>query len=232
MKKKVLIAILIVIVLAIVAIGVSVFLDLKQEEKLKTELAEINELSNSETTDRATIAERLERTVTKGNYAIIEQAFKQYLKDDFDNMLQIAEILNDERITTILTVDNYLYDGKDFTQTKNYLTTTKETLETCKANYTEFFTEEKAMSYIQDKGLDSYYTDFYKQELVGDIENQKIDTTVEDSIDEIIEILNISEEVINLLSENPDSWQIEGDTIVFNREDLSNEYDELVSRLL
>ena len=88
------------------------------------------------------------------------------------------------------------------------------------------------MSYIQDKGLDSYYTDFYKQELVGDIANQKIDTTVEDSIDEIIEILNISEEVINLLSENPDSWQIEGDNIVFNREDLSNEYDALVSKLL
>ena len=231
MKKKVLIAILIVIVLAIVAIGVSVFLDLKQEEKLKTELTEINELSNSETTDRATIEERLERTVTKGNYAIVEQAFKQYLKDDFDNMLQIAEILNDERIITVLTVDNYIYDGKDFIETKNYLTTTKETLETCKANYTEFFTEEKAMSYIQDKGLDSYYIDLYKQEFVGDIENQNNDNVVENSIDEIIEILDVSEEVINFLSENQNSWQIEGENIVFNSESLSSEYDQLINKL-
>ena len=58
-----------------------------------------------------------------------------------------------KKITTLLTVENYESDGKDFTESKEYITNTRETLEECKAKYTEFLTEEKAMSYINDKGI-------------------------------------------------------------------------------
>ena len=85
------------------------------------------------------------------------------------------------------------------------------------------------MSYINDKGLDSYYTDLYRNELMGDLESQ--DTTVQDSIDEVISILNTSQEVLNLLSENQEAWKIEGENIVFNSDSLSNEYDELINSL-
>lgn len=122
-------------------------------------------------------------------------------------------------------------DGKDFTESKEYITNTRETLEECKAKYTEFLTEEKAMSYINDKGLDSYYTDLYKNEFIGDMSSASQDTTVQDSIDEVIGILNTSEEVLNLLSENQDSWEIDGENISFNSESLSNQYDELINSL-
>ena len=91
-------------------------------------------------------------------------------------------------------------------------------------------TKEKAMSYIEDKGLDSYYVDLYEQEFVGDMDSIK-DTTVEDSIDDIIEILNTSEKVLNLLSENPNSWTIEGENIVFSNDNLSNQYNELINSI-
>ena len=57
------------------------------------------------------------------------------------------------------------------------------------------------------------------------------DTTVEDSIDDIIEILNTSEKVLNLLSENPNSWTIEGENIVFSNDNLSNQYNELINSI-
>lgn len=231
MKKKFLIAILVIIVIAFLVVGYFVISDMMQEDKLKTELAEINELSNAETIDMDAINERLNRIVTTGDYAIVEDAFKTYLRENFDNSLQIAEILNDEKITTLLTAENYKEDGKDFTESKNYITTTREKLEDCKTKYTEFLTEEKAMSYINDKGLDSYYTDLYKQEFVGDIESTQNDNTVESSIDEIISILNTSEKVLNLLSENQDSWEMNGENIVFSNENISNEYDELINSL-
>ncbi len=41
------------------------------------------------------------------------------------------------------------------------------------------------MSYINNKNLDSYYVDFYKQELIGNLEKSK-DNTVEHNIDGII----------------------------------------------
>lgn len=231
MKKKVLIAVLIIIVIALVVIGYFVFSDMMQEDKLKTELSEIYQLTNAETIDMDAINERLNRTITKGDYAVVEEAFKTYLKDNFDNSIEIANILNDEKITSLLTVENYKEDGKDFTESKNYITTTRTTLENCKEKYTEFLTEEKAMSYINDKGLDSYYTDLYKEEFVGDMETSESDGIVESSIDEVISILNTSEEILNLLSENQDSWEIDGEIIVFSSESLSDEYNELVDAL-
>lgn len=231
MKKKILIVILIIIVIALIGVGYFVYTDLKQEEKLKTELTELSELSNAQDIDINEINNRLDRIVTKGDYAAVEEAFKTYLRENFDNSIQIANILNDEKITTLLTVENYQEDGKDFTNSKEYITTTKATLEDCKNKYTEFLTEEKAMSYINDKGLDSYYTDLYKEEFVGDMSSASQDTTVQDSIDEIIELLNTSEKVLNLLSENQNSWEIDGENIVFNNENLSNQYDELINSL-
>ena len=231
MKKKILIIIAIIIILALGTIGYIVFTDIKQEEKLMTELNEISDLVNSENINMDNVNQRLDRIVTTGDYAIVEDSFKSYLRENFDNTMQIAEILNDEKIVNILTAQNYKEDGKDFVNTKEYIKTTREKLESCKTKYVEFFTEEKAMSYIKDKGLDSYYVDLYKEEFVGDIENTGDTKTVEDSINEIIEILNISEETINLLSENKNSWEIQGENIVFSNDSLSEKYDELINSL-
>ena len=231
MKKKVLIAILIIVILIIGVIGYMIFSDMLQEGKLKTELLEINELSNAETIDMGVINDRLDRIVTTGDYAVVEEAFKSYLRENFDNSIRIAEILSDDKIITLLSVENYQEDGKDFTESKNYITSTRAELEERKNKYSEFFTEEKAMSYINDKDLDSYYIDLYKEEFVGDMSTVKNDKTVENSIDEIISILNTEEEVLNLLSENQNSWEIQGENIVFNSESLSNQYDELINSL-
>ena len=231
MKKKILIVLLIIIVIALVGVGYFVFTDMMQEDKLKTELSELNDLVNAENIDMDAINEKLDRRITTGDYEKVEDAYKSYLRDNFDNSIQITNILNDEKITTLLTVENYESDGKDFTESKEYITNTRETLEECKAKYTEFLTEEKAMSYINDKGLDSYYTDLYKNEFIGDMSSASQDTTVQDSIDEVIGILNTTEEVLNLLSENQDSWEIDGENISFNSESLSNQYDELINSL-
>ena len=231
MKKKILIVLLIIIVIALVGVGYFVFTDMMQEDKLKTELSELNDLVNAENINMDAVNEKLDRRITTGDYEKVEDAYKSYLRDNFDNSIQIANILNDEKITTLLTVENYESDGKDFTESKEYITNTRETLEECKAKYTEFLTEEKAMSYINDKGLDSYYTDLYKNEFIGDMSSASQDTTVRNSIDEVITILNTSEEVLNLLSENQNSWEIDGENISFNSESLSNQYDELVKSL-
>ncbi len=231
MKRKILIVLLCIILVALAVIGYFVFTDMQQESKLRTELFELYELSNAENIDIDEINNRLDRITTKGEYAKVEDAFKSYLRENFNNSIQIAEILNDNRITTLLSVENYKEDGKDFIESKKYITTTKAELENCKTKYKEFFTEEKAMSYINNKELDSYYIDLYKQKLIGDIEDGAENNVVESSIDEVISILNTTEKVLNFLSENPNSWEINGENIVFNSESLSAQYDELINSL-
>ena len=71
MKKKVLTAILIIIVIAIVVVGYFVFSDMMQEDKLKTELSELNELVNAENIDMDAVNSRLDRILTNGDYAIV-----------------------------------------------------------------------------------------------------------------------------------------------------------------
>lgn len=230
MKKKVLITVLVIIVILLGVVGYFVISDMIQEDKLKTELQEINDLSNAESIDIDAIDERLDRIVTTGDYAVVEDACKTYLRECVDNILQITDTLNDEQLVNLLSVENYIEDGKEFTKSKEYINGTRTALEICKQKYTEFLTEEKAMSYINDKGLDEYYIDLYKQEFVGDM-SEASDGKVESSIDEIIKILDISEQVLNLLSENQNAWEIEGENIVFNSETLSNQYDELINQL-
>ena len=231
MKKKTLIIVGIIILIVIGVIAYFVITDLQQEDKLTAELQEISNLVNSQNIDIDQINERLDRTVTRGDYAVVEQSFKQYLKDNFDVSMKIADILNDEKLTTILTADNYKQDGKDFVETKNYISTTRDQLETYKTEYKDFFTEDKVMSYINDKNLDSYYTDLYKQELVGDIESDNETELVESAINDVIGILDIYEEVINFLVDNQNSWNVQDDTIEFTSESLQNQYNSLIDKL-
>ena len=129
MKKKVLI---IIVILAIIILGLIAYFvvsDFMQEDKLKAELNELSQLSNAENIDIDKINQKLDTIVTKDDYAIVERAFKDYLSDSFENSLEIASILNDERITESLTPENYKNDGPEFTSTKEYLTKTIEQLE-------------------------------------------------------------------------------------------------------
>ena len=228
MKKKILIALLIIIIIALFAVGYFVFKDMRQEKTLKNEISQLDQLVNSENIDLDAVNDRLDRTVTTGDYATVEAAFKAYLSENFDNIIKITDIMNDGKLTTLLSTDNYKNDGKDFTESKKYISDTITQLNECKNKYAEFLTEEKAMSYINDKGLDSYYTDLYKNELMGDMEEASEDTTVQDSIDGLIDMLNRSDEVLTFLADNKNSWEIQDDSIVFDNETLSGQYDQLI----
>lgn len=231
MKKKILIVIGVIIAIIVGVIGYFVVVDLNQESKLQNELTELSNLVNEEDIDIDKINKKLNTIITTGDYAIVEKAYKNYLSDNFSNIIEMATLLNDEKITASLTVENYKEDGKDFKNTKKYLKETIQDLEECKNKYYEFLTEEKAMSYINNKNLDSYYIDFYKNEIMGDIESERNDTTVEDSLNDVISLLQNSEKVINFLSDNKDSWNIEGENIVFNSNDLTSKYEELINNL-
>ncbi len=231
MKKKTLIIVGVVVALIVGFITYFVITDLNQEEKLKNELTEISNLVNTKDIDMEKVNKKLDTIVTTGDYAIVEKAVKDYLSDSFDNSIEMANLLNDERITKSLTIENYKEDGKDFKNTKVYLNETIIKLENCKNKYYEFLTEEKAMSYIDNENLDSYYIDFYKNEIMSDIEEVKNDKTIENSINDVISLLQNTEKVIDFLIENKDNWEVSEENIIFNSELLSNKYNELIENL-
>lgn len=233
MKKKILIVILILFLAFGGLVAYYFFHDRMQEQKLNKEFSEIDQLMNEENSDQETLNKKLNTLVSSGDYAEIEQAFKNYLKDGLELTNRITTHLSDEKITTVLTAETYKTDGPEFVKTKEYLTTMKNNLEQDKKDYQEFFTEDKAMSYLNSDeiNLDSYYIDYYRDVFVGDLESQANDKTVENSIDEIINILNTYESVLTFLQTNQGNWTVEGETILFSNDELTNQYNQFVSSL-
>lgn len=235
MKKRFIITLVVVIALVlivgIIAIGIGLYHDFKQESELISECEQIKELTNKENIDTEKINEMLTRRISDGDYLQVENALKEYLTARFQNITKISEILNNEKLENILTIDNYKNDGPEFVTTKEYIENTKQELQELKNRYEELFTEETIMSYINSKSLDSYYVDFYKQELIGNPEESK-DNTVEHNIDGIITILDSYNSVIDFLITNKNSWKIEGENIVFANEELSNKFLEIVNNML
>lgn len=87
------------------------------------------------------------------------------------------------------------------------------------------------MSYLDKKNLDSYYVNLYRKKIVGDIESERKNNSVEKSIDDIINVLNNSEKVINLLIQNKNLWTIKNNNIYFYSQDLEDNYNKLIKKV-
>ena len=226
-KKKILITIGIIVAILVGLVAYGVVADLHQEKKLKKELDYLYEITNKEDYDEKEIDKILNRTVTTGDYKKVEVAYKKYTKDCFTILTDITSVLGNDRLASVLTAENYQEDGKDFIKTKEYLKSAKETLQKSMTKYNEYFTEEKAMSYL-DKALDDYYIDFYKDEVVGNLESDEEDEKLFNSLNSIIDLINAEEEVIHFLIENKDNWQVENGSITFTTDALIDKYNMLL----
>lgn len=230
-KKHIFIIIGVVILLLLVPIIYGVVKDLKQEDTLKKELDTLYEVTNKEPIDRNEVNKILDRTVTtSSDYKKVEIAYKKYTRDCFSILTDIMDVLEDNRLVEVLTAENYQQDGKDFIETKKYLKETKEKLQRVIKNYNEYFTEEKAMSYL-DKNLDSYYQDFYKDEVVGNLDKTKEDDEVISSMNDLITLIDQETDVINFLVTNKDAWTIEDSAISFTTDDLIDAYNNLIGKI-
>lgn len=198
--------------------------DLNDEMQLLEEMEEVYALMDEHNTSK--LNQKLDTIISTGDYAIVEKAAKNYMRDLYNVVINISDELNDDRIMTLTTYENFQNDGPNFVASKTYITETKEKLENYKTTYQELYTNEKIDSYLESN-LDSYYVDFYHQ-IIGEEEENP---TTANNIDEIIKILNDSEAVIDFLIENQNSWTLENNMISFDNDELSNQYNELILKI-
>ena len=230
--KKILIAIGVVVALIVLLLTIIIIKDLNQEEKLRQELNEIDSLINFDEFDYDKVNERLGKTISSGDYLVVEKAAKKYLKDTIDITLNYVDLVTDEQFSNVLTLENYQEDGPDFINTKLYIKNTKEQIEDNKNKILNQFNNETVFSYIENKNLDSYYIDFYKSlAFSSEAEITKNKQEIEQNINEIINTLNVYDEVIDFLISNKNDWIIDGEYIVFSNNELHNQYNELLLKL-
>ena len=231
-KKKIVFIVIGIIILVLLGIfGYMVADEMNQTNKLIIEVDEVSQMFNQTSLDYEIIEQKLSTNVSKGDYLVVEKAVKQYLSDALASMKELQSVVDDDRITTLLTMDNYAEDGPDFVNTKEYIQNTRTALENLKNEFISYTTQEKMDEYISDKGLDEYYIELYNELMGGDEIMQADIEELESSLDSIINMLNNTEVVIDFLIENKDSWKLQGENIVFFSNDLVNEYNELTSNI-
>lgn len=230
MKKKIFFITIGIILCLIFGGIIFVVRDLRQEKTLRDEIASIQELAGSEQMDIDAVNEKLGHIVTTGDYAKVEKAVKNYMADNFNNAITIAEALNDEVLTNALTAENNMSDGPDFVKTKLLLSDLQKRLTKAKEEQKRLSTNETVMSYLKDKE-DSYYVNLYK-EIIGEEESASENAIeIEQSIDEVLDMVAVEQSVIDFLSENKGQWTVQDGIIAFSDEALNVQYNQLLLEL-
>ena len=232
MKKAIIGVIIAIVLVAVIGIGILVVNDFRQEDILRQEMLEFENLTRAENIDLDQIDQKIREIKTTGDYGVLEKAMKDYLADVVNASVSIANVLNDERIINALTPENYVEDGPDFVQTKQFLEEAKGEIEQYKEEVLTLLTNEGAMTYIENKNLDQYYIDLYKEiALSEDTAIEENNAELENSLDEAMRILDAETQIINFLSENKDGWEMQGENIVFNSQTLQNQYNEYINQI-
>ena len=232
MNKKIKIGINIFLILLV---GMIAFLIIRQflvESKVKKEINELYSLIYAEQYDFDLIYGKLNKIISEEGYAIVENSAKEYLGDVFDKVLDFTNILNDEKIASILTIENFKNDGKDFKESKEYLKKTKQNILNLEAEMLGNLKEETIMAYIVDENLEDSYVNLYKSfDFAKSKELKNKRETIEKTVDDFVFRIEKEEEIIDFLVKNKNDWSIKGESINFNSEQLSNQYNEMISEI-
>lgn len=235
MKKSVKITLIVISVLIVVAILVGGYIftkDIAQKNKLMDELAKMESITSDVNFEKSKLEERTNIIVTEGKYAIVEKAFKNYISDVYDTAYEVRDLLEDEKMTKLLTPENLKNDGPEFTETKQYLTNTKKQLTEKKESMISYLKEDKINSYIEAETKDSYYINLYKELITDDIKTlEQEGNELNASMDTVMNLLNNVEETIDFLIANKGKWQIQGEQVMFNSNELVQTYNNLISKL-
>ena len=225
--------------IAIIAlVGLIAFLVIRNfmtDGKVQREIKEIYDLiynSNEETYDLETIYTKLDDVVSDDGYAIVEIVAKNYLSDVFDKILELEDIINDEKMNNILTVNNYQENGPSFSDTFGYLSETKQKVLNLEASMLNDLEVNTIMSYIINEELEESYIDLYGSlEFAKEKNIKQNKENIENTIDEFVSQIEGMEKVLEFLSKNKNDWEIKDNQIVFEDASLSNEYNDMVANI-
>ena len=165
---------------------------------------------------------------------ITKDRYNRKIKSHGVNIQYLSKMMNDEKLSSILSYGNYEKDAPSFKESLSYLEQSKkeynEKIDTLITN----LDDENIDNYIHTKIDDTYYVSLY-HELI--FETQMIDnlrdtkSLLEESKDKMNLIYDTCIETLNYLSLYNDKWKLEDGEIKFQTEDMYNYYMGLVSKI-
>ena len=81
--------------------------------------------------------------------------------------------------------------------------------------------------------LDEYYTDLYKQYVLGDnlSEMESARDEIVKSLNDLKALIENEQEAINFLVKNKRSWKVENNQLVFYSDSLIKQYNNIIAKI-
>ena len=171
---------------------------------------------------------------TRGGYAVVEKAIKEYLDNDAVSLQKVLVIMNDKKISRLLSYDNYKNDGPEFKNSLNYITTNKEVFNKEIDSLINNLDEKNIKKYIRTKTKNKYYINLYDELMLSSKFTKEFNNTksmLENTKTHVNNIFDTSSEVLNFLVLYKDDWVLEDNQIKFRKQEQYNYYMELVSKV-
>lgn len=168
---------------------------------------------------------------TKGKYAKVERAIKEYYIDYINSSMELINTYNEGILTNALTASNLSSDGPEFVTTKANITKIKNIEQTTKLKFASITSDEYIESKARELELNDYYTNLFLDYLKNKITIKEDITKFEDVIENYDKWMDKIEEIINFLSENKDNWKINENKLEFNSNLLLIKYNSLIINL-
>lgn len=225
-KKKVILTCLIIVVDCILLVSIFSIRSATMRNNLKKEIKDIVLLDV--TKDRYNT-----KLKTSGKYGRIEKTIKTYM-DDYAVLLQdVLGDIHDEKLTKILSFDNYNSDGPEFKKSLQYLRESKTEFNNNIEKLIKKSDEKSIIAYgeanLKNSSLTSYKELVFNYGLVNNLKATQ--TTLYDTKVRVNNIYDTSTEVLNFLVKNKDNWKLENKEIKFKNESLYKEYTNMIKKI-
>lgn len=226
-RKKFFLIFVFIVVDAFLIIGFLVIRDATNINQLNKEMEEIYKLNIS--------TDRFDRKIkTHGGYGVVEEAIKNRLDHFSVEIQEITEMVNDPKLSKVLSYDNYNGDGPEFRKSLTYLEESSSKFNSKIDELLKEMEDSEIEEYIYTKTDDKYYISLYKKYMSDD--------NIMSDIHEARDLLNktkvrmnnlfdVSTDVLNFLTMYPESWKLEDGEIKFQTEELYNYYMSLISKV-
>ena len=227
--NKVILTILLILVIFVVAIGIIYGGRIINKAKLDRELENlVNSGSSSEKLENTT-------TVTSGEFAVVEETVKEYFKEYSNLRQQFMKRVNDSKLQSVLTPENYEQDGPEFTESIKYINTAKEEFNNIADELLNLLSTENIETRIQDKDIGDYYKDLYKGYFIDNNDlSSTFQETYQDTLDDRTLMNNLYDneiEILSFLTENKEHWEVLDNKLTFNNQEMANSFNEMKNNL-
>ena len=227
--NKVILTILLILVIFVVAIGIIYGGRIINKAKLDRELENlVNSGSSSEKLENTT-------TVTSGEFAVVEETVKEYFKEYSNLRQQFMKRVNDSKLQSVLTPENYEQDGPEFTESIKYINTAKEEFNNIADELLNILSTENIETRIQDKDIGDYYKDLYKGYFIDNNDlSSTFQETYQDTLDDRTLMNNLYDneiEILSFLTENKEHWEVLDNKLTFDDQELANTFNNMKSNL-